>query len=317
MGRPYHLMRFLNDSVSWRLAAACLAAACWSLPCQAQQLEPRRWSHLPVGVNFAGGGYAYTNADIAFDPVLLIEDVALEMHTFPLKYIRTFELAGKSARVDWLQSYQDARWNGSLDGVPTHVARSGWSDMSLRLAVNIIGGPPLRGAEFAEYRAATDSETIVGLGLVVQVPTGHYLDDKLLNLGTNRFTFRPQLGVLHNRDKWSTEVTVASWIYTDNDEFFGGNYLEQDPLYTIQGHVNYTFRPGLWAGAGIGYGLGGESTVNGIHKDDPRESLIWGLSLGCPITKKVGVKIAYISQRTQTSVGANSDTLATALSVLW
>jgi len=310
-------MRFLVDSVSWRLAAACLAAACLALPCQAQQLEPRRWSHLPVGVNFAGGGYAYTNADIAFDPVLLIEDVALEMHTFPVKYIRTFELAGKSARVDWLQSYQDARWSGLLDGVPTTTSRSGWSDMSLRFAVNLIGAPPLRGAEFAEYRAATDSETIVGLGLVVQAPTGHYLDDKLLNLGTNRFTFRPQLGVLHNRDKWSTEVTVASWIYTDNDEFFGGNYLEQDPLYTIQGHVNYTFRPGLWAGAGIGYGLGGESTVNGIRKDDPRDSLVWGLSFGYPITKKVGMKIAYISQRAQTSVGANSDSFAAGLSVLW
>jgi hypothetical protein len=310
-------MKFLKDSISWQLAAACLVAAYLALPCQAQELEPRRWGHLPVGGNFAGAGYAYTNADIAFDPVLLIEEVGLEKHTFPLKYIRSFELAGKSARVDWLQAYQDARWNGLLDGVPTQVARSGWSDMALRFAVNIIGAPPLSGADFAEYRAITDRETIVGMGLVVQVPTGHYLDDKLLNLGTNRFTFRPQLGVVHNRDKWSMEVTAASWIYTDNDEFFGGNYLEQDPFYTIQGHINYTFRPGLWASVGIGYGLGGKSTVNGIRKDDPRDSLIWGLSFGYPVTKYAGVKIAYLSQRTQTSVGANSDTLAAALSVLW
>ena len=68
--------------------------------CFAQELEPRRWSHLPTGKNFVGGGYSYTKADIFFDPVLRIEDVEMEMHTWALKYIRTFELLQKSARVD-------------------------------------------------------------------------------------------------------------------------------------------------------------------------------------------------------------------------
>ncbi len=116
-----------------------------------------------MGVNFAGGGYAYTNADISFDPVLLIEDAEMDMHSFPLKYIRTFEFAGRSARVNLLQSYLDARWSGLLDGVPTSTSRSGLSDMDLRFAVNVLGAPPLSGEEFAEYRAATDHETIVGL----------------------------------------------------------------------------------------------------------------------------------------------------------
>ena len=60
--------------------------------CFAQELEPRRWSHLPTGTNFAGGGYVYTEADISFDPVLRIENVEMEMHTLAVKYIRTFEL---------------------------------------------------------------------------------------------------------------------------------------------------------------------------------------------------------------------------------
>ena len=38
-----------------------------------QELEPRRWSHLPVGANFATAGYVYTDADIFFDPALQIE----------------------------------------------------------------------------------------------------------------------------------------------------------------------------------------------------------------------------------------------------
>lgn len=309
-------MRFPNRSINTGLLV-CLAMAGLALQGRAQQLEPRRWSHLPMGMNFAGGGYAYTSGGIAFDPVLLIEDAAMEIHTFPLKYIRTFELLGKSARIDWLQSYQDARWSGFLAGVPTSVARSGWSDMSLRFAVNLFGAPPLAGAEFAEYRAATDRETIVGLGLVMQLPTGHYLDDKLLNLGSHRFTFRPQLGIVHRWDKWSAELTASSWIYTDNDEFFDGNRLEQDPFYTLQGHVDYTFRPGLWVGAGVGYGLGAESTVNGIRKDDHKQNLAWILNFGVPIARQWSVKFSYIGTRTLTSVGANADTLAAALAAQW
>jgi hypothetical protein len=76
---------------------------------QALELEPRQWSHLPMGVNFIGGAYGYTDADIAFDPVLELEDVAMEMHTLAAKYIRTFELFDHSARVDLTQGYQEAK----------------------------------------------------------------------------------------------------------------------------------------------------------------------------------------------------------------
>ena len=88
---------------------------------------------------------------------------------------------------------------------------------------------------------------------------------------TYRFTFRPQLVVVHNRGPWSFEATAIASLYTDNDEFFDGNELEQDAFYTLEGHVVYTFRPGLWVGAGAGYGYGGESTVNGKGKGDRKD----------------------------------------------
>ncbi len=188
--------------------------------------------------------------------------------------------------------------------------------------VTAIGGeldwmPPLEGEEFAKYRAETSVETIVGMALVVQVPTGHYIDDRLLNLGTNRYTFRPQIGVVHSRDKWSFESTFATWLYTDNDDFFSGNYLEQDPFYTLEGYVDYTFRPGLWAGVGLGYGLGATSTLNGIDKNDERENIGWEASVGYPFSRRVGFKLAYIGIRRQVPYGADSDSFAGALSVLW
>jgi hypothetical protein len=285
--------------------------------CLAQELEPRRWSHLPTGKNFAGGGYVYTEANILFDPVLRIENVEMEMHTWALKYIRTFELFQKSARVDVTQGYQEGRWTGLVDGVPSSIKRNGLSDSVLRFAINLYGAPPLEGKEFSAYRAKVDVETIVGTALVVQLPTGDYMDDKLINLGTNRFTFRPQFGVVHNRGKWSMELTGAVWLYTDNDDFFNGNKLEQDPYYTIQTHLIYTFRPGFWTAASAGYGYGGESTVSGVEKNDRRETLAWALSFGFPITRQLGVKVIYLATRSQKSIGQDTDSIGGAFSILW
>ena len=285
--------------------------------CLAQELEPRRWGHLPIGTNFAGGGYSYTEADISIDPVLRIENVKMEMHTWAVKYIRTFELFQKSARIGFTQGFQEARWTGLIDGVPKSIKRSGLSDSVLRFAINMHGAPPLEGKEFAAYRARVDVETIVGTALVVQLPTGDYMDDKLINLGTNRFTFRPQLGVVHNRGKWSMELTGEVYLYTDNNDFFNGNRLEQDPYYTIQTHLIYTFRPGIWAAASAGYGYGRESTVNGVEKNDRRGNLAWALSLGYPITRQLGVKVVYLGTRTQESVGQDTDSIAVGFSIFW
>ena len=285
--------------------------------CFAQELEPRRWSHLPIGKNFIGGGYAYTEADIFLDPVLRIEDGEMEMHTWALKYIRTFELLQKSARIGFTQAYQEGRYNGLLNGVPTSIKRSGLADSVLRFAINLYGAPPLEGKEFAAYRAKANVETIVGTALIVQLPTGDYMDDKLINLGTNQFTFRPQLGVVHNRGKWSMELTGAVWLYTNNNDFFNGNKLEQDPYYTIQTHLIYTFRPGFWTAASAGYGYGRESTVNGEKKNDRRENLAWALSFGFPITRQLGVKVIYLATRYQESIGQDSDSIGAAFSIFW
>ena len=286
-------------------------------PCFALEPEPRLWNHLPMGVNFAGVGYAYTEADIFFDPALLIEDAKLEMHTWAGKYIRTFELFGKSARVDLTQAYQKGDWTGLLDGVPASVSRSGWSDTFVRLAINLYGAPPLSGKEFAAYRSEMKVETIVGIALAVRLPTGDYMDDKLLNLGKNRFAFRPQLGVIHRWGKWTAEVTGEVAFFTDNDEFFNGNTLEQEPLYIVHGHLIHAFRPGLWLGASAGYDYGGEVSVNGIDKDDKRQNIAWALSFAYPINRSSGIKVAYIATRTQESTGFDSDTLAASLSFLW
>jgi hypothetical protein len=280
----------------------------------AQDVEPRRWTHLPVGLNVVGAAYVYTDGDIFFDPVLLVDDAETKQHLALGSYTRAFGLAGRTARLDVLVPVKKARWEGLLDGVPTIVEREGLADPILRLSVNLVGGPALKGKEFQEFRAAHTISTIVGIGLAAAVPFGEYEKDKLLNLGGNRFVIQPQIGVLHTRGQWSYELTGSVFLFEGNDEFWNGNKLEQDPLYAVQAHVIRVFRPGLWLSLSAAYGADGESEVNDVRKNDPRDTVLSAVSFGVPITRAQGLKFAYIRGRMQEDVGADTDNLAVAWS---
>ena len=286
-------------------------------PLAAQELDPRRWSHLPINTNFFGGAYAYTEGDISFDPALLIEDAEVRLDTVAFAYIRTFSLYGKTARLDVVQAWRDARWSGKLDGVKTTVNRQGLADTRLRFSVNLFGAPPLSGKDYARYRAATEVETIVGVALNVDLPTGQYKKDKLLNIGNNRFTVSPQLGVVHKRGNWTFEGTTTVDFYTDNNSFFNGKKREQDPFFTMQAHAIYDLSPGSWVSASLGYGNGGRSTIDGVRKNDKKEFVAWALSAGYPITKRLSLKAAYIGTRRQRDSGLESDTFTIGFSTFW
>ena len=134
----------------------CLYCVGLNTPCFALEFEPRRWAHLPMGTNFAGVGYLYTEADILVNPATRLENVEMKLHSVAGKYIRTFELFDKSARIDLGQAYQEGEWTGLVDGVQASASRSGWADTLVRFAINLYGAPPLSGKEFAAYRSEVD-----------------------------------------------------------------------------------------------------------------------------------------------------------------
>lgn len=297
-----------------------LSLVAWGYPVSsgfAQELQVRRWNHLPINRNFLTGSYTNTQGEITFDPVLLIEDAEFEIDTWLLAYVRAFELFDRTARMEVRQAWQDGTWSGLVNGAPTTVSRTGWSDTFLRFAVNLIGAPPLEGEEYARYRATVDEETIVGLALGVQIPTGQYFEDKLINLGSNRFTFRPQIGFQHRKDNWTVEATGTAWLYTDNNSFFGGNTLEQDPFYTVDGSIEYRFDSGLWTSASAGIGVGGKSTVNGIEKDDYKKNYAWAVGMGIPLNRSTSLKATYVETDHWSEIGSRSQSINIGLLTSW
>ncbi|KUJ84192.1 transporter [Microbulbifer flavimaris] len=294
-----------------------LTALLAPLPCHALDPEPRRWSHLPIDENYLTLALAKTNADIYFNPTLLLEDVEQHLDTQAVQYVRTFEWMNKSSRIELLQGYQSAKWAGRLDGIEASTAREGASDTFVRMAMNLYGAPPLRGEAFREYRASTTSETIVGVALNARLPTGHYQKDRLLNLGQNRFVLRPQLGLVHSRRQWSVEFTGEIALHGKNDEFIRFNSLEQKPLYILHTHLVYSFSAGRWASISLGYDYGGENRVNGIVQDDMQENIGWKLSYAHPLTPTLGLKASYLGSRTQRETGLDSKTFALSVSFTW
>jgi hypothetical protein len=266
-------------------------------------------------MNILGLGVVHTDGDIALDPVLKLENVKVEIKTAVVSFLHSFELLGQSARFDVRLPYKEAKWKGLLAGEPAYTERKGLGDPRLRLSFNFIGAPALKGKEFQAYRASHSTNTVVGAALAVTLPLGEYEQDKLLNLGENRFVIRPQLGFVHTRGHWSYELTGSVFLYTDNDEFLGNNKREQDPIYALQTHLNYQSTKRWWASIGAGYDLGGESKINGVEKDDRQRDLLYGVSAGLPIGSRSSVKLTYIAGRTYEDTGQDTDSFALSYSI--
>lgn len=279
----------------------------------AQTLEPRRWTHLPVGANFFAAGYSHTEMDILFEPALQIEDAGADINTLILGYVRVLDVFGKSGRIDVTLPYSNGRWSGLLEGEAASTRRSGFNDPRIRFAVNLMGSPAQRAAEFRNFQV----NTIVGAAVEVTLPLGEYQSDKLINLGQNRWTIRPQLGVVTNWGKWSTELTGSLWFYSDNDELDVDKTREQSPLYSLQTHLIYTFRPGLWLSGSLAYGNGAQSRIDGLSANDEVDKLLWALSLGVPINPQQGVKLSYVGGSTRADTGDDFTRLLLAYTLMW
>ena len=137
----------------------------------------------------------------------------------------------------------------------------------------------------------------------------------MINLGSNRWTFRPQLGVSRAIGSWTLEAAATAWLFTDNDNAVGAR-LEQKPLYALQGHVHYRFANRVTVGLGAGYADGGLTTVDGVERSSIQSNSRLGAVLSLPFGRRHGVSVTVTSGLT-TRIGSDFDTYTVAYSYLW
>jgi hypothetical protein len=278
---------------------------------EAQEMEPRAYANAPVGMNFLILGYGYTRGDVTFDASTPIENAKLTAHSAVLGYAHAFGVWGRSAKLDVVLPYAWVSGSADVAGQPQHRYVAGFADPRVRVSALLYGGPALSLEEFSEYKP----DFIVGASLGVTLPLGHYDSHKLVNIGTNRWSVRPEIGLSKTFGPVTLELIPSVTFYTDNDDFLGGKTLKKDPLYAVQGHVIYHTSFGVWAAVDATYFGGGRTTVDG-EAGERQDNLRVGATLSIPINRYNSVKL-YGSTGAISRVGGNFTTAGIAWQFRW
>jgi hypothetical protein len=280
---------------------------------EAQELEPRAYSASPVGLNFALLAYGRSTGEILFDPALPLTDVEAHLNAGVLGYATTFEVFNRLASAALALPYVWGDVAGNVGEIDRReVSRSGPGDARLRFAINLIGDPAMTPAEFARRTP----RTTLGASLVIVGPAGEYMSEKLVNIGANRWAFKPEVGLSHPVGRWYFDVYAGIWLFTDNDAFFGGVRREQDPLTSFQLHVSYNFRPRMWLAIDGTHYTGGRTTVNGVQNADRQRNTRLGMTFSLPIGRSQSLKFNW-SDGASTRFGGDFTTYGVAWQWAW
>ena len=302
--------------MQWKPAAAITLATmvCLCVPAGAfaQELEPGAYWPLPKGLNIVTVVNSFNWGDVAFDPAVPIDEASARINTTALSLTRAFGLAGRSANLGVSVPIVGGHIEGLYLGTPAEVDRFGLGDLRVRLGVNVYGAPAMTPQAFASYL----QKTIVGVSVVVVPPLGEYDSTKLINLGTNRWSFKPDIGFSRTRGRWVLEGMAGVWLFTDNDEFFGGRTREQDPIVNLQAHLTYRFTRSMWLAGDANFFTGGRTTIGGQQNLDLQKNSRIGATFSTAIGRSQAIRMA-VSRGAYTTIGADFTAIAVGYNYAW
>lgn len=280
----------------------------------AQELEPRVYAVAPAGLNFMAVGYAFSTGAVFMDPALPVEDVDADVHLAFARYTRTLSLFDRPAKIKVFLPWSSGRWVGTLENDPRSRSTTGIGDA--RITIETLYASRGSDAKTTADMAAAPPPTLFGARLQVVLPTGTYDRDKIINLGSNRWVLIPEFGLSRSVGRWNIEGAVGAWLFAENDDFAGGNTLEQDPLVVAKAVGIRTVRPGFWYAIAAGYGYGGRTYVNGERRATIQRNWRLSATLAYPLSASQGISV---SLRTGGNFGAGSDfdAIAVAWQVAW
>lgn len=239
----------------------------------AQFTEARAYDNTPVGINQLELGYAYVHANASIDTSLVITGAKFNLNQGTIDYTRYL---GWLHRLTWVgATLPIAGLSGSITGTNIQGSTIGVGDSSYELAMLLKGGPALTMAQFESYKPTTS----LGVSLTVAAPTGLYRSNMILNLGSNRWSLKPEIALTHpfgSGQKWEFDAYANSSFYTDNTSYRGREILRQEPLPGLEGHISYSFNDSVWASVDTRYSFRGTTFLNGVSQNNARQSFILG-----------------------------------------
>jgi hypothetical protein len=278
----------------------------------AQELEPGAYWPIPTGLNIVTVVNSFNFGDVAFDPSSPIDEASAAINTTAFAFTRAFGLAGRSANAGVVFPVIAGHVEGLYLGEPAEVDRLGLGDPRLRLAMNLYGAPAMTPKAFASYL----QRTIVGVSVTTVPPLGQYDSTRLINLGNNRWSFKPEVGISRTSGQWVVEGMAGVWLFTDNTEFVGGRTREQDPVLAMQVHLTYKFTRGMWLAADANYFTGGRTTIGGKQNVDFQRNSRIGATFSSVIGRGQAIRMS-VSRGAYTTIGADFISVGVGYNYAW
>lgn len=278
----------------------------------AQELEPGAYWPLPTGLNIITVVNSFNFGDLAFEPSAPIDEASAKINTMTFVFTRAFNLGGRSANAAVVLPVIAGHIDGRYLGEPAMVSRFGQGDPRFKLAMNLYGAPAMTPRAFASY----PQRTLVGVSIIVVPPLGQYDSAKLINIGTNRWAFRPELGVSRTNGHWIFEGMAGVWLFSDNTDFFGGRTRQQDPITELQAHLTYRFTRSVWLAADANYYTGGRTTIGGVANVDLQKNARIGVTFSAALTRHQAIRMS-VSQGAYTTIGGDFTSIAVGYNYAW
>ena len=294
------------------VAALALLGSALTQLAHAQELEPRAYSNLPMGLNFLAAGYAHSQGGLSTDPSLPLTDAHLKIDTGVVAYVRGIDVWGNSGKFDVIAPYSHLSGTALVAGQPRERVVSGAGDPRFRLSVNFYGAPALTLNEYRSYRP----DLVIGASVQVTPPWGQYDPSRAVNLGTHRWSIKPDIGFSKAFAPFTVDLTAGVTLFSRNDDYFGGQVLDQAPLYSAQVNLSHDFGRGIWAALGATFYRGGRTTVDDAAKDNALSNSRLGLTVAVPIDRYCAIKF-NASSGISTRTGTNFDTVGAVLQYRW
>jgi hypothetical protein len=277
-------------NISRRLVFAwCAVAFFHGAPASwAQFTDAHNYDNTPVGVNQVEFSFAFVRANASIDPSLIIANAKLDLNQGSIDYTRYFSLF---RRLAWVEAAVPvATLGGSITGTNIDRSTSGVGDSSGSFAMLLKGGPALSVSQFDNYTPTT----IVGVSLTMTAPTGGYDPNRILNLGSDRWSFKPEIALSQPfgpEGKWQLDLYANAYFYTDNTTYRGKEILRQEPLAGLEGHISRSLSDRVWLSFDTRYSFRGATLVDGVGQDNAQENVVLGSEVSVSLNSRNSVLI--------------------------
>jgi len=312
-GRVGRVMHTATNPRNFRCALVLLGVAVAMLPLCAQDLTPRAYVISPIGTHALILSSSYSSGDVLADPTLPLEDAKGTFQVPTLGYYQALSILGRSANFTVVVPYASGNYQATVNGNVLHAHTSGLADMRVRFAMNLKGGGAMKLRDYAKWH----ERNLIGVSLTASLPSGQYDPGRVINNGTQRFGFKPEIGFTRRRGHWALDWYAGVWFFTPNTTYYPGqNRRTQQPIGAFEAHLGYYVKPRLWVSADANFWVGGRSALNGIEKNDEQRNSRVGATASFPLTRRLAAKVSY-SRGAYVTIGGEYQTVSVGCQYSW